>query len=556
MSPTEAFYLLPYIISLAISLGVFAYIWRHRAVSGASAFAWYTAGQSLWIAGSVVETIARDLQTKILWDKFEWLACVLIVIAMPVFASQFTEFEIRNPKRAFYLSLIVPLGFGLLTLTDNLHGLIYFAPRLENHLIFNELTYDFSPLVYFYSIYGLAIAAWCITIVLRRLVHPHQLYRKQIAAIVTGFAIPIIGIGLTLAGVQFAPQRDAAPLTLAIGNLLVAWGLYHYRLLDIAPPGRDKVFEAMVEPIVLLNNQHRVIDINSSMLDLLGKPAEEVIGRPAKEVFADFPIPIKLYTHVSYARAEASFQLGGRNVHYEMTVWPIYDSNRNMTGRIYISHDITALKELESELRDLNQRLEQRVHERTRELAEAYDTTLEGWAKALELRDKETEGHTRRVCDLTVRLARSLEIPEHEIVHIRRGAILHDIGKMAVPDEILRKKGRLTDEERAVIYEHPETARQFLSQVPFLQRAMDIPYSHHERWDGSGYPRGLKGREIPLAARIFAIVDVWDALAHERVYKKAWPRQQIVAYFKEETGRLFDPRLVDVFLKMVEKGEI
>jgi len=143
-----------------------------------------------------------------------------------------------------------------------------------------------------------------------------------------------------------------------------------------------------------------------------------------------------------------------------------------------------------------------------------------------------------------------------EIVHIRRGAILHDIGKMAVPDEILHKKGVLTEEERAIVRAHPETAVGLLAQVPFLKKALDIPYNHHERWDGSGYPRGLKGREIPLAARIFTIADVWDALSSDRPYNTAWPREKIVAYFIEESGRIFDPRLVNVFLKMVEQGEI
>jgi len=273
-------------------------------------------------------------------------------------------------------------------------------------------------------------------------------------------------------------------------------------------------------------------------------------------VFKDSPIPIRLYTHVSYARAETTFEVGGKDVYYEMTVWPLYDSNKQMTGRIYISHDITALKELERELRELNMDLERRVRLRTRELAEAYDTTLEGWAKALELRDKETEGHSRRVTETTVAVARAMDIPEEEVEHIRRGSILHDIGKMGIPDEILRKEGSLTDEERQIVLKHPGTAYELLKQIPFLEKALDIPYCHHEKWDGSGYPRGLKEREIPIAARIFAIVDVWDALTNDRPYRKAWTKQQVNQYLINESGKHFDPRIVNKFLLMVEEGKI
>jgi putative nucleotidyltransferase with HDIG domain len=273
-------------------------------------------------------------------------------------------------------------------------------------------------------------------------------------------------------------------------------------------------------------------------------------------VFDQFPIPIKLYTHVSYARTETTFEIGGRDVYYEMTVWPLYDAQKQMTGRIYISHDITALKELERELRELNLDLESRVRLRTRELAEAYDTTLEGWAKALELRDKETEGHSRRVTETTVAVARAMGVPEEEVEHIRRGAILHDIGKMGIPDEILRKEGSLTDEEREIVHKHPDTAYELLKQIPFLENALDIPYCHHEKWNGSGYPRGLKGREIPFSARIFAVADVWDALTSNRPYRKAWGKEQVSHYLMNESGKHFDPRVVNIFLSLLEKGEI
>jgi response regulator RpfG family c-di-GMP phosphodiesterase/nitrate/nitrite-specific signal transduction histidine kinase len=192
----------------------------------------------------------------------------------------------------------------------------------------------------------------------------------------------------------------------------------------------------------------------------------------------------------------------------------------------------------------------QRAH---RDLQGAYEATLEGWVQALDLRDQETHGHTQRVTEMTVRLARAMGIDEPQLVHIRRGALLHDIGKIGIPDTILRKPGPLTEEEWAVVRRHPLYAHQLLFPIPYLRPALDIPYAHHERWDGSGYPQGLRGEAIPLAARIFAVVDVWDALRSDRPYRPAWPDDRVIAYLREQSGKAFDPRVVEVFLRLLEQ---
>lgn len=185
------------------------------------------------------------------------------------------------------------------------------------------------------------------------------------------------------------------------------------------------------------------------------------------------------------------------------------------------------------------------------ELMRAYNEVIEGWARALELRDQETEGHSRRVEQLTLRIARHMGVKDNDLAYIRQGALLHDIGKMGIPDSILQKPGQLTDEEWQVMKRHPEFAYELLSPIEHLKPALDIPYCHHEKWDGSGYPRGLQGEEIPLAARIFAVVDVWDALRSERPYRDAWSDQKALNYIKEQSDKHFDPRVVDIFLGLV-----
>ncbi len=193
----------------------------------------------------------------------------------------------------------------------------------------------------------------------------------------------------------------------------------------------------------------------------------------------------------------------------------------------------------------------QRSHE---ELERAYDATIEGWSLALEMRDDETQGHALRVSDLAVALGRRLGMTGAELVHLRRGALLHDIGKMVVPDAILRKPGPLTEEEWAVMRRHPEHGRDFLVKVAYLAPALDVPWCHHERWDGTGYPRGLRGEQIPLSARVFAVADAFDALTSDRPYRKAWSTEETLAYIRAQAGSHFDPAVVAVLGPVTGSG--
>ena len=186
-------------------------------------------------------------------------------------------------------------------------------------------------------------------------------------------------------------------------------------------------------------------------------------------------------------------------------------------------------------------------------MLDAYDKTIEGWAKALELRDNETMGHSARVAALTLELASALSIDERDMDDLRRGALLHDIGKMGIPDSILLKPGRLTAKEMEMMRNHPVFARELLNQINFLRPAMAIPSFHHEKWDGSGYPNGLVGKEIPIGARIFAVIDVWDALTSDRPYRKAWSKKKALQYIQDNAGVHFDPQVVNAFLDIVKR---
>lgn len=192
-----------------------------------------------------------------------------------------------------------------------------------------------------------------------------------------------------------------------------------------------------------------------------------------------------------------------------------------------------------------------KLHEAHSQLLSAYEATIEGWSHAMDLRDHETEGHSQRVMQLTIKLAETYGLEEEAIHHIKRGALLHDMGKIGVPDAILHKPAKLTDEEWETMRKHPQFAYDMLYPIEYLRPAIDIPYCHHEKWDGTGYPRKLKSTEIPLAARLFAVVDVWDAVTSDRPYRPAWTKEQALEYIREQSGKHFDPQVVEAFFKII-----
>jgi putative nucleotidyltransferase with HDIG domain len=221
---------------------------------------------------------------------------------------------------------------------------------------------------------------------------------------------------------------------------------------------------------------------------------------------------------------------------------------RELRGREADYHD--HLAEIEQ--------LFQQLKTKNDELLDAYDRTIFGWSRVLEMRNREVKDHSRRVTDLTLRLARYMGIPEADLVHIRRGALLHDIGKMAIPDAVILKEGELTEEERALIRRHPLFGFEMVSEIEFLRPAMDILLCHHEKWDGTGYPFGLAGEQIPLYARIFAVVDVWDAFtSNDRSYRTADPPEVAAEYLRSQASEHFDPVIIEAFIKMLEEsGEL
>jgi len=279
-------------------------------------------------------------------------------------------------------------------------------------------------------------------------------------------------------------------------------------------------------------------------LEALGLEPGEVVGRSVFEVYeGNTEVLNDARKALAGHRVRSAVRVGEQV--YESRQRPLLDPSGKVVGVLGIAADVTARERAMTELEATNLAL-----------TNAYDSTLEGWVRALDLRDRETEGHTKRVTKLAVELARRMGVPEDDLVHVRRGVLLHDIGKIGIPDSVLKKPGPLDDDEWKLMRRHPVWAHEMISSVGFLQPALDVPYCHHERWDGQGYPRGLSGESIPLSARVFAVVDVWDALRSDRPYCEAWDEERVLAYLREQAGGHFDPAVVEEFLAMLTDGSL
>ncbi len=300
------------------------------------------------------------------------------------------------------------------------------------------------------------------------------------------------------------------------------------------------LIEIMADAVIVINHPDGVIvRMNKQAETLFGYLSDELMGKPVETLIPTSLKELHANYRDSYYRQPRSRPMGtplvlhamskdGRLIPVDISLTPL-----NTADGLYVI----------AMARDISN------------ITHAYDETLMGWSRAMDFRDKETENHTLRVTQKAIHLARLLGMTETQITHLFRGALIHDIGKMGVPDNILLKPGKLTDEEWSIMRKHPEYAYEMLYPIEFLRPALDIPYCHHEKWDGTGYPRGLKGEEIPLAARIFAVVDVWDALSYDRPYRKAWTQEKVIEYIREQIGAHFDPMVVKVFLQALSEDE-
>jgi PAS domain S-box-containing protein len=368
-------------------------------------------------------------------------------------------------------------------------------------------------------------------------------------------------------GTRIAVSISSAPLydseDKLIGRMAIFADITRRKQTENALKASEEKFRSVIaqsnDGIRLINTEGVIVEWNRALEEITGQKREDVLGKPMVDVFIR-NIPEENRTPERIAQLKASVYDGLKLIEKNIPVPGMVYALQRLDGsrrqvQVVISRILTSQNPLlcgvVRDVTEIKQR-EEELNLAHEELAQAYNLTLEGWARALEIREKETAGHSQRVAELVCRLAREAGLSEEDLIHIWRGGILHDIGKIGTPDKILLKEGGLTGEEWVEMRRHPLYALELLQRIPYLHPALDIPCHHHEKWDGSGYPDGLKGIEIPFAARAFALVDVYDALTTKRPYREAWSREKALAHIQEQAGIHFDPTLTEIFLKMMK----
>jgi PAS domain S-box-containing protein len=369
MNRDELTYLAPYLLSLLISVGIFFYAWQHRYIRGARPFTWLVGGQALTTLGFIFELVSANLETKMLWDTFQWLtSAFLVVLPFLAFAVQFSEHKLSAPSITWGMIIAFPVLFTVFLLTDPIHHLFYSNPRLSTAVPFPELTYDFTWQIYLYLLlYVYGAYLFGIALLMIRAFQPQVSFRQQYLIVALGFLLPFVFSILTLSEVQFTPQRDLTPVASAIGHLIAAWGLFHYGLFDILPIAREHLFESITDPVIVLDPRNRITDVNQAALTLLQKQREEILGRTPKVALTDWPSLTEAILNPFVERKEVSMMRGDNIMYFEVNLSPIFDNNREPVGRLVLARDITKLKTLEKDHRSLSNEMEQQVEKRIKE---------------------------------------------------------------------------------------------------------------------------------------------------------------------------------------------
>ncbi len=351
--------LLPYMASAAVSLGVAVFAWRRRSVTGALALACVALSQALWTLGYNFELLSGTLEGKIFWDNVQFVAPSLWPLALLAFALGYSGRRLTRPRLVWGILVGSSLVFNLIIVTDGWHGLLHPEARLIPGVPFDELTYEFHPIVWFFFTYLAIVLVWSIYLLTDQILRVQPLYRAQAGLVAVGTLVSLIGLTLSIMGVTLSFHRDTTPLTFAVSNLLVAIGLFRYHLVDIAPVAHSVIFESMQDPVVVLDRQDRVVDLNPAAARILGRESGEVLGQPVGRVFASFISLAPDFQLEDGEHQEVSFARGQDHLFYELEILPMHDSRGIRVGRLVVAHDVTHRRQAEEAIRGQAKLLEE-----------------------------------------------------------------------------------------------------------------------------------------------------------------------------------------------------
>jgi HD-GYP domain-containing protein (c-di-GMP phosphodiesterase class II) len=534
---------------------------------------------TVWTLMSLLEVLAHETSMKLFWNAFHWPFMIAFGAACLLFALAYVDPASKKTTPTITVLLTVSLVLATLASAMTAAGMesLLYLRYYRADRSFSPLAYKPSALAVVFSLYFHALLLASAATVARHAASHTAERRKGAAVVFAGFSILLAG---NVFGVFTGVKPGVAwvvPFLYVASMVVFAYGLFSERLFGSLTKARRAVMDTLLDPVFVLGKGEAVVDCNAAASTLLGAHPGDLTGRPARELFADWPSSV--VAALGFSEAETELDLpdrdGSTRRSYRITVASSSARDRSEDWKLLVFNDITGQKSDARDMASTNEELEFWVKQRTaalrlevaqrtsaeerlRELNEEITKTqreiLWTLSEVVENRSRETAYHVVRVGEYARLLSQGYGLSAEEVEIITAAAPMHDVGKIAIPDSILSKPGQLTDDEREQMKRHTTVGKEILgsSQRPLLRAASIIAHEHHERWDGKGYPLGTAGTDISLSGRIVSLCDVFDALYTKRVYKEAWPLERVLDLFRAESGKAFEPRLVNIFFERLD----
>ncbi|MFB6290381.1 MAG: histidine kinase N-terminal 7TM domain-containing protein [Candidatus Bipolaricaulia bacterium] len=510
------------------------YVGRHYPKPGTLPMVLALIAVVFWDLGYLFSLGAEGLSTKILWTKFQYLGFEFVPPLWFLIIWRYTQHEIRN-RRSLILIFFLPLLTILFAWTNQFHGLLWQEMAIHGHLGFSVLETGRGPWWFVDTLYSYSLILGGVYLLLRDTIGLPSIYKKQALVLLAGVSVPVAGNLSYLTGLTH--HIDPAPLSFSFTGLVFAWGISHYKLFGVVPVARSKLLDEMNLGTLVMDKEGLLLSVNPAGCSILGCGQAD-IGEPIDELLVDHPKLLDYLSRREKTQEEVAISTGGETNYFDFKLIPLESERGYTSGWLAQFYEITSRVKAEERLREVT------------------IETMEALAKTVEAKDAYTRKHLDGVEKHALAVAERLDISEKRREQLRFAAVLHDIGKVRVPDRVLNKQDGLTDQEYDRMKTHAEAGENIVGQVGHLQRAATIIGQHHEEYDGSGYPKGLKGDEIALEARILSVVDAYDAMRSDRPYREALPKEEAIRELKENKGSQFDPEVVDILLEMIEEGEM
>lgn len=574
-------FLLPYLVS-ALLTGSLAFVSVLKSgIPLARKFSLLLWLQFAWTIFLILETVSPGLQEKILWDNVQFPVSVASGALLYLFGWAVTREGQKAPTIPALLLFLPALVSGILAFTDPQTHLIRSGIHLDTGIPFGELVYGYTLADYLLFAWTYGLAAIALYLLLSSYAKAQPRDRRRYRLVIGGFLLPILGALPGVFDLRILGRRDLAPLWFALGSLPIMVAIFRFRLFDIMPLARHVLVDSLGDPLVMYDSDGLILDCNRAFSLLVGKPARHIRGSLLPKVLSAWSEDESQILEEVLLCSEVGGKGEGRTVSspggsesFRVHVSSVPDevgSARGELCRVAFFRDVTELAGVELRLQAWNTELEGRIVSRIKDLEQevsrrrsaeeglrrvsekivgSQHEILVTLSEVVENRSPETANHVLRVGEYSRILAQACGLSEEGVGLVADAAPLHDVGKIAVPDSILNKPGALSPEEMAVMQTHTTVGYRILgsSERSIIRAAAVIALEHHERWDGSGYPAGKAGQAISLSGRIVCICDVFDALSTSRPYKRPWELARILDFLRQESGRMFDPGLVEILL--------